>query len=48
MEHAARIVMALQAGMATEGLQATVKLIEKEKCTDKQKDERNATLEGRK
>ena len=48
VERAATIVAALQAGMATERLRASVERIEKEKRADDQKDGRDAALEGRK
>ena len=48
VERAATIVAALQAGMATERLRASVEWIEKEKRADDRKDGRDAALEGRK
>ena len=48
VERAATIVAALQAGMATERLRASVERIEKEKRADDRKDGRDAALEGRK
>ena len=48
VEHAATIIAALQAGMATERLRASVERIEKEKRADDRKDGHDAALEGRK
>ena len=48
VERAATIIAALQVGMATERLRASVEWIEKEKHADDQKDGCDAALEGRK